>query len=361
MNDDDIMMCKYRPATLSEVVGQPSIVRRLQRLAKAKKTMHMLFSGPAGVGKTSCAHAFLQDLYGPAWRDNILELNASDERGIETVRTKIQDYSKMMTMNEDVSFKVVFLDEADAMSRDAMQTLRRVMEDYSETNRFILSCNYVHKIIPPIQDRCSIFRFKKLDWGAIYQGLNRVIKTSKIQITEDDLKIIAQRSHGSMRRALNTLEDLNIGNSNISNSDVLDVVGTFHRKDLAELLKYARKQDYQNANLIYYGMKYNAISPVEIIHEFIEYIHDSMFPQSVKYKLYYLLAEVEWRISQGADDWIQFVWFLAQVKDIPTEEEMQAQIKNAKVEKSDVYPTIRNSDIYPDEDLTAEDLGIAKK
>ncbi|HJJ55254.1 MAG TPA: replication factor C small subunit, partial [Methanocorpusculum sp.] len=155
----DIWIEKYRPRKLDEVVGQKEIVDRLKLYASSKSLPHLLFTGSAGIGKTTCAVALAREMFGDTWSMNFRELNASDERGIDVVRTQIKQFARTSPLG-DAEFKVLFLDEADALTNDAQAALRRTMENYAETCRFILSCNYSSKIIDPIQSRCAIYRFK---------------------------------------------------------------------------------------------------------------------------------------------------------------------------------------------------------
>jgi len=146
---------KYRPQTFEDVKGQDDVISRLRAFTKGDSMPHLLFSGPAGVGKTTCALVIAKTMYGEHWRDNVLELNASDERGIDVVRTKVKDFARTMAI-KDVPFKIIYLDEADHLTKEAQAALRRTMEDYSSGTRFILSCNYASKIISPIQSRCVL-------------------------------------------------------------------------------------------------------------------------------------------------------------------------------------------------------------
>jgi DNA polymerase III delta prime subunit len=215
---------------------------------------------------------------------------------------------------------------------NAQATLRRVMEDYSKSNRFILSCNYVHKIISPIQDRCAMFRFGKLDWGHIYEGLRKICKGIKLDISEDAIKVIARNgSKGSMRKALNILEDLYITHKNkqITEIDVDEIVGHTNRKNIGELMKHAKDQNFLEFNNILQVMRIvDKMSVIEIIHEMISYVEESKWPNLVKQRLYYLLAEVEWRCTQGADEWVQMRWLLSQIKDLKDVKEVEENAKD---------------------------------
>ena len=152
---------KYRPSKFHELVGQDEIVKRVESLTNSLNIPHLLFAGPAGTGKSTLALIVVKELYGANWRENYLELNASDERGIKFVREKVKNFARTKSLGK-VPFKIIFLDEADALTPEAQQALRRTMENYSATCRFILSCNYSSKIIDPIQSRCAIFIFKLL-------------------------------------------------------------------------------------------------------------------------------------------------------------------------------------------------------
>ncbi|HDJ96743.1 MAG TPA: AAA family ATPase, partial [Candidatus Aenigmarchaeota archaeon] len=145
---------KYRPKTFDDIINQEHVVKRLKAFVKEKNIPHMLFAGPAGTGKTTSALVLARELYGNAWRQNVYELNASDARGIDVIRSQVKEFARMKAIGE-VPFKIIILDEADNMTPDAQQALRRIMEDYTNVTRFILLCNYSSKIIDPIQSRCA--------------------------------------------------------------------------------------------------------------------------------------------------------------------------------------------------------------
>ncbi|MBT5739669.1 replication factor C small subunit, partial [Candidatus Woesearchaeota archaeon] len=175
---------KYRPQTFDEVKGQKNIVAKIKAFVETGNMPHLLFAGPAGVGKTTLSLVIAKQLFGENWRQNTLELNASDERGIDVVRVKVKDFARTRSLG-NVPFKLIYLDESDALTKDAQQALRRTMENYTKTCRFILSCNYSSKIIDPIQSRCAVFRFKPLPESEIYLVIDKIVKQEGLSISED--------------------------------------------------------------------------------------------------------------------------------------------------------------------------------
>ena len=192
---------KYRPKTFDEIVGQKEIVEEIKKCIEKKELPHLLFSGPAGVGKTTLALVIARNLFGENFKSNFMELNASDERGIQVIREKVKEFAKIQPLGG--SFKIIFLDEADALTNDAQASLRRIMELYSKTTRFILSCNYVNKIISPIQSRCMHYQFSKLTENDIQKHLLYILTILGLKI---DVSEIVSRSKGDMRMALNELQ-----------------------------------------------------------------------------------------------------------------------------------------------------------
>ncbi len=164
---------KYRPQDFSDIKGQDAIVARIKAFVEQKNMPHVLFVGPAGIGKTSLSMVIARKLFGENWRQNLLELNASDERGIDVVRNKVKDFARTKAIG-DVPFKIIYLDECDALTKEAQQALRRTMENYTQTCRFILSANYSSKILDPIQSRCAIFRFRPLGKEHVFTIIDKI-------------------------------------------------------------------------------------------------------------------------------------------------------------------------------------------
>src|SRR4030042_1920400 len=201
----DVWVEKYRPKKLIDVVGQKGIVERLSAYSRTRSMPHMLFAGPAGSGKTTCAIALARGLYGEQWRDNLIELNASDERGIDIVRGKIKDFARAASIGI-ADFKIIFLDEADSLTSDAQAALRRTMERYTQTCRFFLSCNYSSKIIEPIQSRCAVFRFKPIKNDDVKKRLSFIAEQEKVGVDNNSLDAICNLSNGDIRKTINFLQ-----------------------------------------------------------------------------------------------------------------------------------------------------------
>jgi len=302
---------KYRPRTLGEIINQREIVDRLKGFVRARTMPHCLFAGPAGTGKTTSALCLAQDLFGDRFADSFFELNASDERGINVVRERVKTFARTRSLGE-IPFKILVLDEADNMTSDAQQALRRTMERYTGTCRFILVCNYSSRIIEPIQSRCAPFRFSPLSDDAIRERLFHVARLEGIELLEDGAYAILEECKGDLRKAYNTLQAAASFSHGIDEEVIFTVVGRVHPKEVQAMLKLAFKGDLVEARerlrqvLIEYG-----VSAADIIR----YIHSELFrfnlPERRKALLADAIGEADFRITQGANDEVQFTALLA--------------------------------------------------
>jgi len=302
---------KYRPSKFSEVVGQEDIIKRVESLTNSLGIPHLLFAGPAGTGKSTLALIIVKDLFKENWRENYLELNASDERGINIVREKVKNFARTKSLG-NVPFKVIFLDEADALTPEAQQALRRTMENYSATCRFILSCNYSSKVIDPIQSRCAIFRFRLLEKKDVDKYLKRITEKEKISVTPEALEIIYEGSEGDCRRATNLLQATASISPNISAELASTVISNAKPKDIKIVLDYALTGDFQTAkDKLLDIMLRESISGQDVIKAIQKEIWNLSVEPEIKVRLTEKTGEVEFRIVEGSDPFIQLQALLA--------------------------------------------------
>ena len=241
----EIWIEKYRPETLDDVKGQDDIVDRLRSYIAQDDLPHLLFSGPAGVGKTTCATAIAREVYGDDWRGNFLELNASDQRGIDVVRDRIKNFARSSFGGFD--YRVIFLDEADSLTSDAQSALRRTMEQFADNTRFILSCNYSSRIIDPIQSRCAVFRFSPLPDEAIAAQAREIAAAEGIEMTEDGLDALVYAAGGDMRRVINTLQAAATTGDVVDDEAVYLVTSTARPEEIESMVEAAIEGDFPRA------------------------------------------------------------------------------------------------------------------
>ncbi len=212
---------KYRPCTIENVIYHEKIIKTIVNYLDANKLPHLLFYGPPGTGKTSSILAVAKHYYGEDFNNMVLVLNASEERGIETVRNRIKQFVTTCGLAENEStpkFKLIILDEIDAMTDDAQAILRKVIEKYVSNVRFCFICNYLKKINPAIQSRCVIFRFKPIPYENMHEFVLEVCKNEKIQMRKSAIKLVIERANGDMRKLLNILQSIYmyVGSSDIA-------------------------------------------------------------------------------------------------------------------------------------------------
>ena len=302
---------KYRPKSLDEVVGQEEIVERLKAYAKTGNLPHLLFAGPAGTGKTTSAIALARDMFGENWRQNYFELNSSDERGIETVRTKVKEIARIAPFGGS-NFKIIFLDEADNLTADAQAALRRTMETYSKTSRFILSANYSSRLIEPIQSRTAVFRFRPLKPDAIAEYIGRIAKSEKLKITDDGMEALVYVAEGDMRRAVNALQVAASLGSTVDAEVLYKVSSTVRPEEVKGLIEKALEGEFLRARevldrlLIEYGL-----SGEDIVRQLHRTVFDLNIPDESKVRLLDQIGETDFRLTEGSSERIQIESLLA--------------------------------------------------
>ncbi|MHA1795506.1 MAG: replication factor C small subunit [Promethearchaeota archaeon] len=308
---------KYRPRHLRDVVGQTEIVKRLQVFTgpSGKSMPHLMFAGPAGTGKTTCALALIRDIFGLKMKRNstYLELNASDARGIGVIRTDVKDFAKTQPP-EGVPFKILVLDEADSTTPDAQQALRRTMEKYTQNCRFILICNYSNKIILPIQSRTSMFRFAPLSKEEIVERVEYIAKGENVQIEPEAIEALIYVVNGDLRRAVNYLQAAASLGEKITEEIIYRITGKINPQEIQHLLKAALAGEYTVARRkLDVLFKQYGLSGRNIIKQCHQEVFNLDISERAKVDILKLLAEFEFRLSQGATEEIQLNAMLAKL------------------------------------------------
>ena len=297
---------KHRPQSVSEIRGQPAVVQRLTVYAEKKEFPHLLFAGPPGTGKTTAAMALTKDVFGSDFRQNLLEMNASDERKLESIRTKVKQFARTSPYG-GASFKIIFLDEADALTNDAQGALRRIMEQYAETCRFILSCNYSSKIIEPIQSRCAVFRFRPLSDADVTSQVHHVAKEEQVKLTDDAAEALTRISQGDLRKALTALQVAAAINMEVTRELIYETSATAPPESLHQYLMACRDDGFHAARrrlrelLDKYGLAGT---------DFVNQLHRELYSadfltEEAKLDLTEWMAEVDYRLVEGGGEQIQ--------------------------------------------------------
>jgi len=309
---EEIWLEKYRPQTLDDVVGQDAIVNRLKSYVERDDLSHMLFSGPAGVGKTTSAIAIAKELYGDDWQEYFLELNASDERGIDVVRERVKSFAR--TSFGGHSYRIIFLDEADALTSDAQSALRRTMEQFSNNVRFILSCNYSSQIIDPIQSRCAVFRFSPLPDSAVEQQVRIIAEEEGIEITDDGVDALVYVAGGDMRAAINGLQAAAVTGDDVDEEAVFEITSTARPEDIEEMVKRALDGDFTAArSQLDMLLTEEGIAGGDIIDQLHRSVWEFELDDEAAVRLLDRIGEADYRITEGANERIQLEALLASV------------------------------------------------
>ncbi|KAF9109682.1 Subunit of heteropentameric Replication factor C (RF-C) [Mortierella sp. AM989] len=296
---------KYRPVTLDDLVSHKDITSTIERFIDENRLPHMLFYGPPGTGKTSTILACARKLYGPMWKSMTMELNASDDRGIDVVREQIKNFASTKKIFSS-GFKLIILDEADMMTQTAQNALRRVVEKYTRNVRFCIICNYVSKIIPALQSRCTRFRFAPLELAQVDDRLDHIVQAESVKITPEGRKALLQLSKGDMRRALNILQACHAGYEIVDEDAVYNCTGNPHPADIESIVNSMLTEDFTTAySNISYLKTIKGMALQDILTEVYNYLELVDMPTNSRVYLLDKIADVEYKLSTGASEKIQ--------------------------------------------------------
>ena len=302
----DLWVERHRPRTVSDIKGQTSVVSRLSSYASLADFPHLLFAGPPGTGKTTAAMALTRDVFGEDFRNNLLEMNASDERKLESIRTKVKQFARTAPYG-NATFKIIFLDEADALTHDAQGALRRIMEQYAETCRFILSCNYSSKIIEPIQSRCAVFRFRPLADSEVLDQVRNVSKIEKVNLDDDAAEALVRISQGDLRKAITALQVAAALEKNVSRDLIYETSATAPPESLHQYLMACKQDGFHAARrrlrelLDRYGL-----AGTDFVNQLHRELYGADFLSELqKLELTELMAEIDFRLVEGGGETVQ--------------------------------------------------------
>lgn len=313
MDETELWVEKYRPKKFDEIVGQDAIVARLRSYAETRNLPHLLFAGPAGTGKTTCSIVLARELFGEYWRENFMELNASDERGIEVIRGNIKSFARTASLG-GASFKLIFLDESDALTSEAQSALRRTMELYSRNCRFVFSANYPGKIIDPIQSRCAVFQFSPLHDADIQKCVENIVKAEELNITREAVDYIIRYSRGDSRRAINTLQASAFLSKSIDQNTVYLATSTPDPREIKQMFDYSLEGSFLRARDILDTLLFErGMSATDLVAEIHRTVFDLELSEDALLDIVSRIGETDYRIVQGGNDRIQLESLLAQI------------------------------------------------
>ncbi|WP_144799714.1 replication factor C small subunit [Halorubrum depositum] len=306
----EIWIEKYRPQSLDDIHGQEEIVERLQSYIEQDDIPHLLFSGPAGVGKTTAATAIARQVYGDDnWRGNFLELNASDQRGIDVVRDRIKGFARSSFGGD---FRIVFLDEADSLTSDAQSALRRTMEQFSDNTRFILSCNYSSKIIDPIQSRCAVFRFSPLSDAAVAAQTREIAAAEGIEVTDEGVDALVYAADGDMRRAINSLQAAATTGDVVDEEAVYAITATARPEEIESMVTNALEGDFSRARATLDTLlTETGMAGGDVIDQLHRSVWEFDLSEREAVALMERIGEADYRIAEGANEQVQLESLLA--------------------------------------------------
>jgi replication factor C small subunit len=305
---------KYRPKTLEEMVDREEIVSRFKSFVKDKNLPHLLLVGPAGVGKTTSILCLARDLYGTSYQNYVLELNASDERGIDVIREKVKNFARTAAIASEVSFKILILDEADSLTTAAQHALRRTMEVYTRTCRFCLIGNYSENIIDPIQSRCSVFRFGPLAEQDVKSYITMISQKEGVKLVPEGLDAVFEASQGDMRKATNLLQAAAATQGEVDDIAIYSVLGKVSPQRVREMINLGMKGEFLEAREILRSLLIDeGLGAEDILRMVYSELMRMQIPEKWKVRISDTVGEVDFRLTQGARPEIQLSTLIAKL------------------------------------------------
>lgn len=307
-----IWVDKYRPQSFKDIIGQKEFVSRIQAFVESKNMPHLLFAGTPGTGKTTTALVIAKELYGSdKLQGNYLELNASDERGIDVIRNQIKEFAKMQSLAQ-VPYKIICLDEADSLTKEAQQALRRTMERYSATCRFVLACNELSKIIDPIQSRCVIFKFKGLKDDELIELIEKISKEESLKVDEEAKNRLLEISKGDVRKLENTMQAASVLDKHLTKKLINEVTNAVEIKELDEMINYTLEGNFKKARDLMIKLRsVYGLSALEILKEIYSTVINLDIDEKKMIKFVDKIGTIEFRIVEGSDEELQLEVLLA--------------------------------------------------
>ncbi|KAJ6518891.1 P-loop containing nucleoside triphosphate hydrolase protein [Mycena sanguinolenta] len=315
-NDNLPWVEKYRPVTLDDVVSHRDITSTIEKFIEKNRLPHLLFYGPPGTGKTSTILAVARRIYGSDYRKQILELNASDDRGIDVVREQIKQFAETRTLFSK-GYKLIILDEADMMTQQAQAALRRVIEQYTKNVRFCIICNYVNKIAPAIQSRCTRFRFSPLPITEVEKRLDSVIEAENVKLTPEGKTALLKLSKGDMRRALNVLQACHAAYDITDETEIYNCTGNPHPADIETIVNSMLSDEFMTAYTRITTMKTErGLALQDLLTGAYDYVETLEIKPHARIYILDHLAVTEHRLSTGASEKIQLTALLGAFKNM---------------------------------------------
>ena len=307
---------KYRPESLNDLCGNYEIINRLKNMKNSGDVSNMILVGPSGTGKTSSILSLAKDLLGETFSEAIIELNASDERGIDIVRNKIKNFSLKKINFTEFKYKIIILDEADSMTPSAQQALRRTIESYTNTTRFALSCNNLSSIIEPIQSRCLILKYHRVYPEEMISRISYICEKENISYDDESLMYLCTLSGGDMRQTINNLQSVGTLLSEINEENINICIDIPHPKIIKDVLKDVLEKDYRIGIQKINKLLKQGFSSGDIMNSFMNIVKTYDVDMEIKIKIFELITKYQIRLSEGVQGSLQLYGFLGNIVSI---------------------------------------------